>query len=99
MPGFNGAGPCGTGSMTGWRRGNCVPADSQMSEDEKKVLNEGDLNSAGNSENLSAGFSGVGRGGVPCGCGAGFCGGYGRGRSQAQGRRTFGGRRNGRRGF
>ncbi|WP_083773187.1 DUF5320 domain-containing protein [Methanolacinia petrolearia] len=91
MPGFNRTGPNGMGSMTGWGRGNCVPADSQASSDaENKVLNEGDPNTAGNPVNTPAGFYGLGRGGMPCGCGRRFGG--GRGRRSAAGGRGFGGR-------
>ncbi|MBW1735622.1 MAG: DUF5320 domain-containing protein [Deltaproteobacteria bacterium] len=28
MPGFNGTGPAGMGSMTGWGRGYCNPSQS-----------------------------------------------------------------------
>ncbi|MBR1369343.1 hypothetical protein RJ53_07485 [Methanocalculus chunghsingensis] len=64
MPGLNGRGPLGMGPMTGRRMGRCVSPSS-------------DAQSAAQSEQI---IYGLGRGGLPCGCGRGFGGGRMRGR-------------------
>ena len=90
MPGFNGTGPSGTGPMTGWGRGRCVPLNPVNDGNENKTMTE--ENTAG----TPAVHYGLGRGGVPCGCGMGFRGGRNHGPLMA-GRGFNGGRRRGRR--
>lgn len=66
MPNFNGRGPLGEGSMTGWKMGNCKKTTSQSdtvetSDAENKQTNEGEV------------IYGLGRGGRPfVGGGMGF---------------------------
>ncbi|HOI14098.1 MAG TPA: DUF5320 domain-containing protein [Methanoculleus sp.] len=64
MPGFDGTGPAGAGPMTGGRRGRCVPPQGETAQ----------------GDSATPVLRGAGRGGVPCGCGRGHCGGWGRGR-------------------
>lgn len=68
MPGYDGTGPLGRGPMTGGRRGRClaVPA-TPVETGDANVQEEKDV------------VYGLGRGGVPCGCGRGYGGGYGGG--------------------
>jgi len=66
VPNFNGRGPLGEGSMTGWKMGNCKKTTSQSdtvetSDAENKQTNEGEV------------IYGLGRGGRPfVGGGMGF---------------------------
>lgn len=92
MPGFDKSGPMGKGSMTGWRRGPCVTEKVQAPENENP-LPEGAA-FATDSQNV---VYGLGRGGVPCGCGRGFGGGRNRGFVQAGRGFNGGGCRRGRR--
>ncbi|WP_128694484.1 DUF5320 domain-containing protein [Methanoculleus taiwanensis] len=62
MPGFDGTGPRGMGAMTGRRLGRCVPAQVQAGSEQ-------------NADAQAAQVYGLGRGGMPCGCGRGFSGG------------------------
>jgi len=63
LPGFDRTGPRGMGPMTGRRMGRCV-------------TQEADAQGAAQSEMP---VFGLGRGGIPCGCGRGFGGGRMRG--------------------
>ncbi|MDO9540032.1 MAG: DUF5320 domain-containing protein [Methanocalculus sp.] len=63
MPGLNGMGPNGMGPMTGRRMGRCV---TPTADAQGAVQNEKPI-------------FGLGRGGIPCGCGRGFGGGRMRG--------------------
>jgi hypothetical protein len=63
MPGFDGTGPQGMGPFTGRRRGRCVMPQPQA----------GSVQDAEATERTPV--YGLGRGGVPCGCGRGFGGG------------------------
>jgi hypothetical protein len=82
MPGYDGTGPQGRGSMTGGRFGKCHPVytgDSKQnfpSENTEKTMStyNGFRYPAYNPNRDQV--YGVGRGGVPCGCGRGFA--YGR---------------------
>ncbi|WP_214021163.1 DUF5320 domain-containing protein [Methanoculleus sp.] len=56
MPGFDGTGPAGRGPMTGGRRGRCVLPGTPAAEDSSSAPV----------------LRGIGRGGVPWGCGRGF---------------------------
>ncbi|WP_292522031.1 DUF5320 domain-containing protein [Methanoculleus sp.] len=56
MPGFDGTGPAGRGPMTGGRRGRCVSP----------------LTPGAEGESPAPVLRGVGRGGIPWGCGRGF---------------------------
>ncbi|WP_082070474.1 DUF5320 domain-containing protein [Methanoculleus bourgensis] len=62
MPGFDGTGPSGRGPLTGGRRGRCVLPET----------------SAATEEGAAPVLRGVGRGGIPWGCGRGFRGGRAR---------------------
>lgn len=84
MPGFDRTGPRGMGSMTGWGRGNCATAKSPQPENDMK-----DMTEAGAPATAPAAYYGLGRGGMPRGCGRGFGG--GRGRCFSAGGRGFGG--------
>jgi hypothetical protein len=65
MPGFDGTGPAGRGPMTGGRRGRCVLPGTPPAE----------------GESSAPVLRGIGRGGIPWGCGRGFGrGGRARGR-------------------
>jgi len=59
MPGFDGTGPAGNGPMTGGRRGRCALPQADVPE----------------GESVAPVLRGAGRGGIPWGCGCGFCGG------------------------
>ncbi|MCX6689374.1 MAG: DUF5320 domain-containing protein [Methanoregula sp.] len=80
MPGLNGTGPQGSGSMSGRGFGRCriVPEPAQEpATPEQLVHNEnGPAMSQGSVQNILV--YGRGRGEVPCGCGRGF--GFGGGR-------------------
>ncbi|WP_235809528.1 DUF5320 domain-containing protein [Methanofollis ethanolicus] len=60
MPGYDGTGPRGCGQMTGGRRGPCMTARPAPVE-------SGDA-TAPEQNNV---LYGLGRGGIPCGCGRG----------------------------
>ncbi|HNQ29795.1 MAG TPA: DUF5320 domain-containing protein [Methanolinea sp.] len=70
MPGFDGTGPSGRGPMTGWGRGRCmaygVPAAAQGQAQVAAPFPPGYAPPA---------YYGLGRGGIPRGCGRGFGGG------------------------
>ena len=87
MPGFDGTGPTGRGPRSGWGRGWCRPVYLAQKADEKKPREA----QAPTSEPVERngvyqppveGIYGVGRGGIPWGCGRGFCGGRFRGRDR-----------------
>lgn len=73
MAGFNGTGPQGLGRMTGRKFGPCSTEyaavnktmEADITDDSEKISSEEII-------------YGIGRGGVPRGCGQGFCGGRGR---------------------
>ncbi|MBN2733567.1 MAG: DUF5320 domain-containing protein [Methanomicrobiaceae archaeon] len=75
MPGFDGTGPRGLGRMTGRKFGPCNPANTAEKTavaGENVVTENAEQNPAQNV------VYGLGRGGVPRGCGQGFGGGRGR---------------------
>lgn len=75
MTGFDGTGPRGLGRMTGRKFGPCNTENIL-----KNAAGEENYIPAG-SENIPSeegAVFGIGRGGVPRGCGQGFCGGRGR---------------------
>ena len=87
MPGFDRTGPRGMGSMTGWGRGLCATGNPPQSVNERKEnIEEG---ATGAPATVPAAGYGLGRGGMPRGCGRGFGGGRNRGFSAAG--RGFGG--------
>ncbi|MDD4127286.1 MAG: DUF5320 domain-containing protein [Methanomicrobium sp.] len=75
MAGFNGTGPRGLGRMTGRKFGPCNTEYAAVGSIKES---EGDI--TGGSDKISSEeiIYGIGRGGVPRGCGQGFCGGRGR---------------------
>ncbi len=76
MPNFDGTGPLGQGSLTGRRRGRCRNNEKSNQQNQS-------------SENKEI-IYGIGRGGRPCGGGAGL--GQGQKDPQGQGRRRGFGR-------
>ncbi|MCK8518590.1 DUF5320 domain-containing protein [Methanoculleus sp. 7T] len=64
MPGFDRTGPSGSGPLTGGCRGRCALPQA----------------AATGGESPAPVLRGLGRGGIPWGCGRGFCGGRTRGR-------------------
>jgi len=91
MPGFDRTGPRGTGPMTGWGRGLCATGTvTQTGTTVKETTEEGAAAPADVAQaNVNAPVYGLGRGGIPRGCGRGFGG--GRGRRCAASGRGFGG--------
>jgi hypothetical protein len=85
MPGFDGTGPLGRGSRTGWGLGRCPPPVSN--EEQAAGQAAPAAGPAGQVPPYAPGpffrqgyggmgpVYGVGRGGIPRGCGRGFCGG------------------------
>ncbi|TAJ44111.1 hypothetical protein CUJ86_08750 [Methanofollis fontis] len=82
MPGFDGTGPRGMGPMTGRGLGRCRPAAPVVST-AAQTPQETTGTAVPPPQNM---MYGVGRGGIPWGCGCGFCGGRGRGRFGGRGR-------------
>jgi len=74
MPGFDGTGPRGMGPMTGRRMGRCVqpPVEGSPAGDAGEISPETPVQQPQ--------AYGLGRGGIPWGCGRGFGGGRGGGR-------------------
>ena len=89
MPGFDRTGPQGRGPMTGRGMGQCRPENTQgastQTNTERETDNIGVIGTPGNAAPAGNVVYGVGRGGVPRGCGMGFCGGRGR-RGMGRGR-------------
>jgi hypothetical protein len=87
MPGFDGTGPMGRGARTGWGRGWCRPAypvqkvDVKTGEEQTPAPEE---IQKGMSQPPFGPVYGVGRGGIPWGCGRGYCGGRFRGRGRGR---------------
>ena len=88
MPGFDGTGPQGRGSMTGRGFGKCRPV---YSADNQPVVISGPSENQESNENIQMNRQpvqgqtyGVGRGGIPSGCGRGRTNG---GRGGRRGRR------------
>ncbi|MBP2133753.1 hypothetical protein J2128_001707 [Methanomicrobium sp. W14] len=78
MPGFDRTGPRGCGRMTGRRLGQC---SRDLTEKISESGEETGIPETSPIENPDNVVYGAGRGGVPYGCGQGFCGGRsGRGR-------------------
>ncbi|QYZ78420.1 hypothetical protein E2N92_02725 [Methanofollis formosanus] len=72
MPGMDGTGPQGRGPLTGWGRGRCRPvAPAPIAETDEK---------AAPAPPQQGVVYGLGRGGLPRGCGRGRGFGGGRGR-------------------
>ncbi|WP_281069818.1 DUF5320 domain-containing protein [Methanofollis sp. W23] len=72
---MDGTGPLGRGPMTGWGRGRCRPvAPAPVAE-----TTENTAPAQPAQPPQSAAYYGLGRGGLPRGCGRGFGGGRGRG--------------------
>ncbi len=89
MPGFDGTGPLGGGPITGWRRGRCIsggnPNPVPQQEPAKESAAEAEqvpVQPAGGAGSL---VYGLGRGGIPRGCGRGFGGGMRGGRGGPRG--------------
>jgi hypothetical protein len=85
MPGFDGTGPMGRGARTGWGRGRCRAAYLEQSAEKKQKEETASATEGLSREEIQspAGpWYGVGRGGIPWGCGRGFCGGGLRGRGR-----------------
>ena len=82
MPGFDRTGPQGRGPMTGRGMGQCGSENfagaSAPADTEGKTDNTGNIGAPFNAAPAGNIVYGVGRGGVPRGCGMGFCGGRGR---------------------
>ena len=82
MPGFDGTGPAGRGSMTGRGFGRCrfgqvrrdivTPPEKTQ---EGEAPQEGQPIPQARETGPQPAVYGVGRGGIPWGCGQGFCGG------------------------
>jgi len=87
MPGFDGTGPLGAGPMTGWRRGRCMSGGNPVSQQEPAKESAGDAGQASVQPTGGAGplVYGLGRGGVPRGCGRGDGGGMQGGRGVSRG--------------
>jgi hypothetical protein len=77
MPGFDGTGPLGRGPITGWRRGRCIGGSYPVSQQEsaKESGAEADQITVQPAGGQVPVMYGLGRGGIPRGCGRGFCGG------------------------
>ncbi len=77
MPGFDGTGPRGMGPMTGRRMGRCVlPPQPQTESSPAGDATEGAAEAPAQQQPVY----GLGRGGIPYGCGRGRGFGGGRGR-------------------
>ncbi len=74
MPAFNGTAPSGRGAVSGHGRGPCriAPTDSRWNPAAAQPVNR-DTQTTGAVQ--PTGTCGLGRGGLPRGCGQGFCGG------------------------
>ncbi|HUU74540.1 MAG TPA: DUF5320 domain-containing protein [Methanoregulaceae archaeon] len=79
MPGFNGTGPMGRGSRSGRGYGYCLPTRATDSIENTENDEGTEVPQQKTLSHEAVGIYGVGRGGIPRGCGRGFCGG-GRGR-------------------
>jgi len=82
MPGFDRTGPLGQGPMTGWRRGWCSAGSPSVSQQENTIGKSADSEQilakpVGKQDTV---VYGLGRGGIPGGCGRGFGGGMRGGR-------------------
>jgi len=90
MPGFDRTGPQGRGMRTGRGMGVCPPVSGEetVRQDQQTGTSEGSVAPAQYGAPMGVGFGrgvgrgmgpgvvyGVGRGGIPRGCGRGFCGG------------------------
>jgi len=83
MPGLDGTGPCVGGPMTGWRRGRCNPVSQKESAiDSVEEAGQATVQEAGGAPSP---VYGLGRGGIPCGCGRGYSGGMRGGRGSPRG--------------
>jgi hypothetical protein len=72
MPGYDGTGPMGRGAMTGRGMGYCnIPRQEQLPQIEGEGISQ--------TAQYRQPVYGVGRGGIPRGCGRGRCFGGGRG--------------------
>ncbi|WP_082122644.1 DUF5320 domain-containing protein [Methanoculleus sediminis] len=76
MPGFDGMGPRGMGPMTGRRMGRCVLPPQPQAEGSPA----GETNETTQEAPAEQPVYGLGRGGIPYGCGRGRGFGGGRGR-------------------
>ncbi|EHQ35433.1 DUF5320 domain-containing protein [Methanoplanus limicola] len=89
MPGFDRTGPQGRGPMTGRGMGQCrsenISGATAQADTEGETANIGVIRTPGNVPPAGNIVYGAGRGGVPRGCGMGFCGGRG-GRGRGRGR-------------
>lgn len=83
MPGLDGTGPLGGGPMTGWRRGRCNPVSRQ--EPQKDTAEEAGQTPVQQTGGAASPVYGLGRGGIPRGCGRGYGGGMRGGRGGPQG--------------
>ena len=87
MPGFDRMGPQGRGPMTGRGMGLCGSGNttgaSTQANTEGNTDTTGNVGAPVNGTPAGGIVYGVGRGGIPRGCGMGFCGGRGgRGRGR-----------------
>jgi hypothetical protein len=76
MPGFNGTGPAGEGPMTGRRFGRCRPVDREAFTQPDQVQEPGAAQEGQQAPQPQETVPpvpvyGVGRGGIPWGCGRG----------------------------
>jgi hypothetical protein len=85
MPGFDGTGPMGRGARTGWGRGRCRAVYPLQSAEGKQREEPGQPTEDSQREISRTPIGpqyGVGRGGIPWGCGRGSCSGGFRGRGR-----------------
>jgi hypothetical protein len=82
MPGLDGTGPAGRGPMTGRGFGRCrfgqVRRDISTPPErmqEGGALQEGQAEQQARETGMQPTVYGIGRGGIPWGCGRGYCGG------------------------
>jgi len=90
MPGFDGTGPFGRGSMTGWRRGWCAAGSAPDPQQGMTPLaagteTQGQIPVQQPVPGAGQVVYGRGRGGIPWGCGRGFGGGMRGGRCGPRG--------------
>lgn len=84
MTGFDGRGPLGRGPMTGRGRGHCGRAPI-LATTGANIENEPPSQNTEQSSGGQTSVFGLGRGGIPRGCGRGFCrGGSGSARNRME---------------
>ncbi|HOT03094.1 MAG TPA: DUF5320 domain-containing protein [Methanolinea sp.] len=81
MPGFDGTGPLGRGPMTGWGTGRCRAYGTPIAGQSQAQDAEGPQETPQGTPpvqpgNAPPGYYGLGRGGIPRGCGRRFGGGH-----------------------